>query len=81
MPKAAKPKTVKLRKSLSPADQRELDGYLSKAVNSGRYMVAVWRIEDGKVHLNAMLREFLHADFETAITNLETALNKQKDWR
>lgn len=48
------------------------------AQRSGKFMVAVWRVEDGKVHLDRKTENFPTDDFGSALQLLRVELEKER---
>lgn len=51
--------------------ERELQEHLQKAKESGISMIAIWRIEDGRIHLHRQMRNFPLAEIQGALDLLD----------
>lgn len=52
---------------------------LQKAEQAGRYMVAIWRVEEGKLQLYRMTENFPVVDFENAINLLRENIERDQN--
>jgi hypothetical protein len=51
---------------------------IARAIQSGHYMMAIWRVENGKVHFWRMTSGFPKADFQNAVALLAEDLSKER---
>ena len=54
--------------------QANLQSQLDRATESSRYMVAVWRVEDGQLKMYRVTENFPKADFDIAVEMLHRDL-------
>jgi hypothetical protein len=66
-PKAVRPKAVQ---------SDELSKQIRTAKKAGAYMVAVWKVEDDRVHLFRMSNEFPFTEIPTALELLQNDFEK-----
>lgn len=50
---------------------------LKTARQSGKYMVAIWHVEDGNIHLYRTTQAFPVSDFDASLNMLEGDLRKE----
>ena len=51
---------------------------LEEAVKTEQYMVAIWKIKHGKIHLERTTKDFPREDFDKAIDLLDENLRNAK---
>jgi len=57
----------------------ELTQQIEAARTADRYMIAVWKVQDGKLDLFRVTQKFPIADFAEALAMLQRDLQPQKD--